>query len=113
MWQPKRATSGDHPGEYQGGVTPGQSPGLNLSDPSATAASFDGTGFVEVPHDVAFEASGFTVEALVAPDSVVGRAVVVGTMSSSTIGGGGWALAIVPPLDGDDPGHRRVFRAAW
>ena len=98
--------SGDHPGEYQGGVTPGQSPGLNLSDPSATAASFDGTGFVEVPHAIAFETSEFTVEALVAPDSVVSDCTIVSNLSSS----GGWALTILLPADGTTRTSRGISR---
>jgi hypothetical protein len=87
-----------HPGAYQGGVTHGQEPGLNVSDSNATLARFDGTGHVEVPHDPAvFEMTQFTVEALVAPDSVVSDCLIVGNMSSS----GGWALTIVPPSSGD------------
>jgi hypothetical protein len=96
--------SGDHPGAYQGSWTLGQPPGLNESDPVATPARFDGIGHVEVAHDpMAFEMSQFTVEALVHPDSVVARCVVVGSMASSLIVGGGWQLAIVPPSAGDHP----------
>jgi hypothetical protein len=95
--------SGDHPGAVEGTVTFGQAPGLNLSDPNATSAQFDGTGHVEVAQDQAFETPQFTVEAHVHPDSVVSRGVVVGTMSSSLIVSGGWALAIVPRSATDDP----------
>jgi Concanavalin A-like lectin/glucanases superfamily len=91
--------SGDHPGTYQGSVTLGQAPGLNLSDPNATATHFDGTGFVEVAHDAAFEMSQFTVEALVHPDSVVALGIIVGNVLSS----GGWALTIQPRSPGDHP----------
>jgi hypothetical protein len=93
---------GAHPGAYQGTVAPGQGPPLNLSEGNAKSTHFDGTGYVEIPHDpAAFETAQFTVEALVAPDSVVGRAVVVGNMSSSLNVGGGWELAVVPPSPGD------------
>jgi hypothetical protein len=92
------STSGDHPGVVPGTVTLGQAH-LNLSDPTATSAHFDGTGFVEVAHADVFEMLQFTIEALVAPDSVVSDCHIVSNMSSS----GGWALTIVPPSPGDDP----------
>jgi hypothetical protein len=92
--------SGNNPGVVVGTVAFGQAPpGLNLSDPNVPWAHFDGTGFVEVAHADVFEMVEFTVEALVAPDSVVSDCQIVSNMSSS----GGWALSIVPPSPGDDP----------
>ena len=89
---------GVHPGAVVDTVTFGQGPpGLNLSDPNATFAQFDGTGFVEVPHADVFEMLQFTVEALVAPDSVVSDCHIVSNMSAS----GGWALTMVPPSPED------------
>jgi hypothetical protein len=96
--------SGDHPGEYQGNVELGQLPSLNLSNPVATPARFDGESVVEVVHDPVFETSEFTVEALVQPTSVVSPGVIVGSWSSSgTVSQSqGWALAIEPPGDAAD-----------
>jgi hypothetical protein len=94
-----------HPGTYQGTVILGQLPGLNLSDPIATPARFDGESFVEVAHDPVFETSEFTVEALVQPTSVVSPGVIVGTMPSTgspTPSSGGWALTIALPGDAPD-----------
>jgi hypothetical protein len=108
--------SGDHPGEYQGNVTLGQPPGLNLSDPNGTPARFDGTGFVEVVHDSVFELSTFTVEALVHPDSIVATGLIAGSMSPPPMQGapstsGGWALSIVPRSSGDNPDIAGYFAA--
>jgi Concanavalin A-like lectin/glucanases superfamily len=108
--------SGDHPGEYQGNVTLGQPPGLNLSDPNATPARFDGTGFVEVVHDPVFESSTFTVEAFVYPDSVSEAGVIVGSMSPPAMQGApsmsaGWGLFIVPRSPTDEPEIDGYFAA--
>ena len=84
---------------YRTPSTSARQPGLNLSDPNAKSAHFDGTGFVEVAHATDFEMLQFTVEALVAPDSVGSDCLIVGNMSPA----GGWALTIVLPSPGDDP----------
>ena len=103
--------SGNNPGAVQGTVLFDQAP-LNLSDPNATSAHFDGTGFVEVAHDARLrDGCSSPSRRSWHPDSVVARAVVVGNMSSSLIVGGGWALAHRPAFRRRRPGHRWALRA--
>jgi hypothetical protein len=87
----------------------GQGSGLNDSDVNATPARFDGDGFVDVPHDDAFEMATFTVEALIHPDSVGSTGCVI--VRNMSTGVGGWQLGIIPPSSSDDPAIDGHFEA--
>jgi hypothetical protein len=84
---------GDHPGTYVGEVGLGQGPPAVETEPWAKAATFGGSGSVEVTGMA--PTSDFTVEAFVAPTGLVDLSqTVVRNMGPA----GGWALSVVGSL---------------